>query len=66
MFIGYTCGTAAMPFNANICREEKRKILEDFCILSLMTEEENSRLNELKTEFEMERFVRSMVKKYWD
>ena len=55
--------TYTQLFNAEKCREEKRKILEQMCIeLDL---DDKILLNKLTTARQMDAFVVSMVHKYW-
>lgn len=64
MIVGYTYGFMCPSRKADEIREEKLKLLSDFCITP--TESEMEILNGLSTEREMERFIRAVINSRWN
>lgn len=56
--------TYTQVFNAQKCREEKEKILEQMCITIDATEK--AQLNRMTTARQMDQFVTRMINKYWN
>lgn len=60
MIVGYTYGFMCPSRKADEIREEKLKLLRDFCITP--TESEKEILSGLSTEREMDAFVKDMIR----
>ena len=63
MRVGLSETTYTQTFDAQQCREEKEKILEDMCIT--LDAEEKYQLSKLTTARQMDQFVITMVNKHW-
>lgn len=63
MRVGLSDTTFTQTFNAEQCREEKIKILEEMCIP--LDRDELSQLKKMTTARQMDQFVVSMINKHW-
>ena len=62
MRVGLSDTTYTQTFNAQQCREEKEKVLEQMCIT--LDADEKYQLSKLTTARQMDQFVVSMIKKH--